>query len=144
MLIKRIKEKGVIKALYESTNVVASYYEDETHDLTIIFKNGGNYIYKNVKPTDYMRFETNDSQGKIFLSHIKSYPFDKGDKVDVIAIKQEIDAALSEEIVLFESELDVLLTDIQVVKKSIGEYSPSMLKLLKEKITKYFELKKID
>lgn len=90
MLIKKTISDDSIRCVYESSNILVSEYSKDNKDLIIIFKNGGKYSYKNVGLTDYTRFETADSQGKVLNSHIKAYPFTNLGKVNVDLIKEEI------------------------------------------------------
>ncbi len=70
MLVKREEKNGEILNLYSSSNIVASAYNKYNNDLTVTFKNGGRYTYRNVANNDYNRFELAESQGKVFESHI--------------------------------------------------------------------------
>ena len=90
MLLKKQEKNNVIKAMYSSTNILASIYNKENNDLTLIFDKGGQYKYPNVKPTDYTRFELAESQGKVFNSHIKTYSFERLPNVNPEAIIKEI------------------------------------------------------
>jgi len=71
MLLQKKETNGKTKALYKSSNILASTYSPVTNILEIIFNNGTKYQYKDVRATDYMRFETADSQGKVFNANIK-------------------------------------------------------------------------
>jgi hypothetical protein len=90
MILKKQEKDSITKAIYDSSNICASTYDRANRDLTIIFKNGGQYKYTNVSETDYTRFELADSQGAIFNSHIKKYAFDKLGKVDASSLLTEI------------------------------------------------------
>jgi hypothetical protein len=90
MLLKTQEQENKKKSIYASSNICASIYDKSTSALTIIFNNGGQYIYEGVSNTDYTRFEMADSQGAVFNSHIKKYPFQKLDKVDVKDILVEV------------------------------------------------------
>lgn len=90
MILKKQEKGNVIKAMYDSSNILASIYDKETSDLTIIFNKGTQYKYSNVKNTDYTRFELAESQGQIFNSHIKSYSFEKLDVIDPSNILDEV------------------------------------------------------
>ncbi len=90
MILKKQEKDGVVKALYNSSNILASTY-DESNNLTIIFKSGSTYKYIGVSKTDYMRFELAESQGGVFNTHIKKYAFEKLDSVDVSNIISEAD-----------------------------------------------------
>lgn len=90
MLLKTQEQDNKTKSIYASSNICASIYDKSTSALTIIFNNGGQYIYEGVTNTDYTRFEMADSQGAVFNSHIKKYPFQKLDTVDVKDILVEV------------------------------------------------------
>lgn len=90
MILKRQEKDNKIKAMYKSSTILASVYESDTNNLTIIFTNGGQYKYAGVTLTDYTRFETADSQGIVLNSHIKKYTFEKLMPVDTTAIIKEI------------------------------------------------------
>jgi hypothetical protein len=95
MILERVEKDELVKAIYESSNIVASTYNKNNKDLNITFKHGGNYTYQNVSETDYMRFETADSQGKVLNTEIKKYTFLKHNPVntdDVIKKIREIKA----------------------------------------------------
>jgi hypothetical protein len=83
MILKKQEKDGIIKAMYNSSNVVASIYNSNNNDLEIIFKSGSKYRYTGVSKSDYMRFEIADSQGKVFESYIKKYPTTKLENVDI-------------------------------------------------------------
>lgn len=91
MILKRVEKDGIIKALYDSSNVLGSIYNSTTSDLDLIFKSGQKYRYKNVSKSDYMRLEISESQGQVFNTHIKKYAFEKLDKVDPSKILEEAD-----------------------------------------------------
>lgn len=91
MILKRIEKDGLIKALYDSSNVLGSIYNPQSSDLDLIFKSGQKYRYKNVSKSDYMRLEIAESQGQVFNTHIKKYAFEKLDKVDPTKILEEAD-----------------------------------------------------
>lgn len=90
MLLKRQENDTLIKVMYNSSNVIASIYEKQTQDLTLIFEAGTQYKYPNVSLSDYTRFELADSQGKVFNSHIKKPNFTKLDPINPEAILKEI------------------------------------------------------
>lgn len=90
MLLKKQEINEIVKAIYSSSNICASTYDKTNNNLTIIFNNGGQYLYPNVSETDYFRFELADSQGVVFNSHIKKYDFEKLDKIDPSNILLEI------------------------------------------------------
>ena len=96
MILKKQEKDSITKAIYDSSNICASTYDRANRDLTIIFKNGGQYKYTNVSETDYTRFELADSQGAIFNSHIKKYAFDKLGKVDASSLLTEISSLKNE------------------------------------------------
>lgn len=112
MILKRVETDEKIKAIYESSNILASTYEPNKKDLTIIFKRGASYTYKNVDKTDYFRFETADSQGEVLNKHIKKYDAIKNDVVDVKKIEDEILNLREEEINKYKGEVVDYLKNI--------------------------------
>lgn len=90
MLLKRQEKDNLIKVMYNSSNILASIYNKENNDLTLIFNKGGQYKYPNVKSSDYTRFEIAESQGKVFNSHIKTYSFERLADINPDAILKEI------------------------------------------------------
>lgn len=90
MLLKKQEKDNIIKVMYDSSNILASIYNKETSDLTIIFNKGTQYKYPKVTKTDYTRFELAESQGKVFNTHIKSYSFEKLDTIDPATILTEV------------------------------------------------------
>jgi hypothetical protein len=80
-----------------------------TKDFTIIFNNGGQYVYSTVSETDYTRFELADSQGLVFYIS-KKYPFVKLDKIDTKAILTEVtEIKTNEETIKFNYTLKLLM-----------------------------------
>ena len=105
MILKRQEKDNVIKAMYDSSNILASIYNKETNDLTLIFSKGSQYKYPAVKQTDYNRFELAESQGKVFNSHIKSYTFEKLEDINPADILTEVENIKnSEQKVLLEAK----------------------------------------
>lgn len=90
MILKKQENENEVRGLYVSSNICASIYDKSSGDLTVLFNNGGQYKYPKVSLTDYTRFELAESQGVVFNSHIKKYPFQKMDKVDVSELLKEV------------------------------------------------------
>ena len=90
MILKRQEKNGKVKSIYKSSNICASVYDLTTNDLTLIFNHGGQYKYGAVSKTDYMRFETADSQGSVLNTHLKKYATTKLDAVDTSEILKEV------------------------------------------------------
>jgi len=112
MILERVEKDGLVKAIYESSNIVASSYDKVKKDLNITFKHGGNYTYQEVPETDYIRFETAESQGKVLNSNLKKYPYLKHDKVDVDGILKEIDKLNNAEVESMEFGVISKMRDI--------------------------------
>ncbi len=91
MILKRVEKEGIVKAIYKSSNVVASKYDKANETLTITFNKGTNYTYTGVPVTDYTRFEIAESQGKVLNTYIKQHPFTKGEDIDPSKIVAEIE-----------------------------------------------------
>ena len=118
MLLKRVEKENVVKAIYDSSNILASKYEKNNKKLTITFKRGAQYIYNDVSASDYMRFETAESQGAILNSHIKPYSFEKGETVDADLIVEDIDKIKKEEIIKIQesiiSDMEHIISDFDI------------------------------
>ena len=71
MILKRQEKENVVKALYDSSNIIASAWNKERNELILTFNKGTRYKYPNVSSTDYLRFETADSQGSVLNTHLK-------------------------------------------------------------------------
>ncbi len=89
MILKRVEKENIVKAMYDSSNILASIYDNTTNDLSLIFKGGRKYKYANVSKSDYMRFEIAESQGDVFNTHIKKYSFERLEDVDPTRIITE-------------------------------------------------------
>lgn len=100
MLLKKTEKDGITTALYESSNILASKWNGK--DLTIIFKRGASYTYRDVSKTDYTRFEMADSQGLVLNAKIKTYPFVQNASVDETEILTEITQTKAAELKQFE------------------------------------------
>ena len=83
MFIERNEKDGVISCLFKSSNILASDYNQEKKELTIIFKEGRSYTYSGIEYKDYLRFEIAESQGQVFSKHIKKYETKKNGNIDV-------------------------------------------------------------
>ncbi len=91
MILKKQERDNIIKAIYDSSNILASVYDGNNKDLTIIFKKGAQYKYPNVSAIDYILFETAESQGIVFNAHIKKYPFEKLEEMNPVELITEIE-----------------------------------------------------
>ena len=92
MLLNKHIDKESIENLYESSNILASRYNTISQKLAIIFKGGRQYLYHDVKRTDYNEFENANSQGKILNSKIKNYKSEKIEGiVDTTPILEQIE-----------------------------------------------------
>ncbi len=92
MLLHKYTTEEAIENIYNSSNILASKYNVLNKKLAIIFKGGRQYLYHDVKKSDYDVFENADSQGKILNSHIKNYKVEKIEGVvDVTPILEQIE-----------------------------------------------------
>jgi hypothetical protein len=131
MIIQREEKDGIVKGIYDSSNVKLSEYNQNTKDLTITFKRGGVYTYHDVANKDYFRFELADSQGVTFNTHIKPYPFTKGESIDESAVKKQVKDAIKSEKQAFIVRIIELMSEIRVDYFQNGETALNE-KLLKE------------
>jgi hypothetical protein len=138
MLLKKTEKDGVVKALYESSNILASKWDGK--DLTVIFKRGATYIYNDVSNTDYVRFETADSQGAVLNAKIKAYSYSKGDDVNEITIINEINEAKDANLKKFEEGMVEYMRLISSAYESNPVLTKASLEKLTEMIIKHSEL----
>jgi hypothetical protein len=141
MLLKKQEKDNVTKAIYASSNICGSTYDRTSKNLTIIFNNGGQYLYANVSETDYTRFELADSQGVVFNSHIKKHDFQKLDKVDTSAILTEVsqlkDAEKKTKIDYAAKLLVGAINAVAVYFETTGEIDPTLYSKMKKYIEEY-------
>ena len=123
MIIDKVEKNGIIEAIYESSNIIASKYNQSDKTLNIIFKHGGSYSYSNVENTDYIRFETAESQGKVLNSNIKKYAFIKNENVDTSEVIDRIKQLKQEEIDSFKEVIFKLLKENASSYENIGKFS---------------------
>lgn len=117
MILTRVEKDNQVEALYESSNIISSKYDKGTNKLSLVFKGGTEYIYENVDISDYHKLELADSQGVAFNKYLRSYPFVKGDKVDIIALHKRLEDAK-------QAEIDALTVNIVELSNLIAnEYS---------------------
>jgi len=135
MIIDKVEKNGIIEAIYESSNIVASKYNHTDKTLNIVFKHGGSYSYYNVDNTDYIRFETAESQGKILNSNIKRYSFSKNENVDTTKVVDKIKKLKQEEIESFKNVIFKLLKENVLSYEQRGDFS--VLNKLYKTITSY-------
>lgn len=94
MLIKKITIDSKIKAIYSSSTIFATKFDKTTNELTVIFKNGGQYKYQNVNFTDYLLVESSNSTGADFNTYIKNR-YMKFDKLEHLS-KDVMDLIITE------------------------------------------------
>jgi len=142
MILKRQEKENVVKALYDSSNIIASVWDKEKNELMLIFNKGTRYKYPNVSSTDYLRFETADSQGKVFNTHIKNYTSEKIDNVDPNELIKEVhNLKEQEEKETLKAKSDLLISKVKGLitsyENSNGVLNINQLNELKESITTY-------
>ena len=138
MLLKRKQSENLIEATYDSSNILSSKYDKETKKLIITFKRGAQYTYMDVSSSDYLRFETAESQGVILNSHIKLYSFEKGEVVDAKVIEEEIDKLKKEELRVKQQSIINDMESIIAEFDIDAEFKESKLLNLTNKINQYF------
>lgn len=147
MILKKVEKNEKTKAIYSSSNICASTYDNVSGNLVLIFNNGGQYQYDGVSKTDYMRFEMADSQGSVMNTHIKKYPTTKLDKVDTTEILREVkeltDASMpnvTPEVAT--KEMLSAMTDIISNHFKNGNVTAASLLALKGKLTQFEDVTK--
>ena len=146
MIVKRLEKNGKIKAMYSSSTICGSVYDTATKELTVIFNNGGQYKYPDVASTDYMRFETADSNGSTFNTYIKKKytTFEKLDKLSDTALatilKEVEELKGAEDTVSIEVRTKTMLEAMNVLLGSYianGKVDADLLKKVETKIGEY-------
>ena len=137
MVLHRKQTESGVKALYKSSNILASIYNESTKELEIVFKRGSRYLYENVTAPDYTRFELADSQGKVLNSHIKAYTFKKLDDVDPKSIEESI-------LTYRSAEIDNLYTNglsdiLSLIDGAPEKYDNKILNTIADKCSKLIE-----
>jgi len=141
MILERVEKDGLVKALYESSNIVASTYDKNKKDLNIVFKYGGSYTYQDVPDTDYLRFETAESQGKVLSNNLKKYSYLKHDKVDVSKILAEITELNDAEIFSMEDGIIKSMKTMVSDFENDGIFNVNLLDAVNNMVKLYNELK---
>jgi len=120
MILKKVEKENVVKAIYKSSNILASEYNRDTKELNIIFNRGAKYRYTDVNPTNYTRFEIAESQGKVFNSHIKNKHVDERlEDIDPTKIVDEVNTIAA-------AELKALGEGItKAMEKAVKEFNKS-------------------
>ena len=136
MILERVEKDELVKAIYESSNVLASTYNRNDKNLNVVFKNGGNYTYQNVSETDYMRFETAESQGKVLNTQIKRYAFLKHDPVDTDDYLKKIKDLKESELKALIDGLIIEMEEAVAYSQTNGTFNDGSL----DKITRMIEL----
>ena len=139
MLLKRVETEGVVKAIYESSNILASKYREATNELTIIFKRGATYKYSDVTTSDYFKFEMADSQGKILNSNIKAKAFSKLEDTDTKKLEKEIDAYKKDDADTFKVGVVENMKAIIADYEDTGDLTTNRLDKLTSMVDRYKE-----
>lgn len=100
MILKKkyLEKEKIQKVWYESSMIVYSEMKEDEYenkgDLTVVFKNGSAYVYKDVKLEDYILFiggGTDASQGKTLNKIIKGkYEYYRTDDRDLNKLNEEL------------------------------------------------------
>lgn len=94
-------ENNLDKAWFDSSNVLYAECDDKDNQLKevkIVFKNGGTYLYKEVKVQDWLMFRDASSNGKAFFKYLKNYEYEKLENSDVDEIKNNLQELINEEL----------------------------------------------
>lgn len=77
---------------FDSSNILRGVYDMNQMSLTITFKDGKTYKYKNIPNRIFVQFERAESQGKYLNYHIKPYyDFERLENVEVDEMKKTIE-----------------------------------------------------
>lgn len=93
--ILSIYKDNVDKVWYNSSNIVYSECidnRDALKEVKVVFKNGNEYSYLDVKVQDYLMFREDASQGKALNKFLKQYEYKKHEeKRDLELLKEELE-----------------------------------------------------
>jgi hypothetical protein len=125
------QEKGIEKAIFESSNVLASYYNENSQEIEIIFYKpklietgfGESYTYKQFTAVDYVWFRNQDSQGKELFSYVKQkgFPFFKNGKYPIVELIEEKKLILENKKSNVSQEVSQTQPDLNDIKPNIEE-----------------------
>ncbi len=90
MVVKKEEKDGLVECLYQSSNIIASEYDETKSYMTVTFKSGTKYGYFDVLHRDYIRFELSESQGVVFNKTMRKYKYEKLEEADIEPLKEEI------------------------------------------------------
>jgi hypothetical protein len=92
---RKEEEDGIVSCLFKSSNILASEYDKENKQLTIVFNEGRSYTYLDVNHKDYHRFEMAESQGQFFNKYIKKYPTKKNSDINPTDLLNRVNEIVS-------------------------------------------------
>ena len=99
MLLKKYKQNNLVRALYSSSTVFGSLYDEKNNTLTIIFSKGGRYKFSEISNKEYNDFETSESTGEFFNQNFKKLkPYEKLEKMtdnEIVIITNQINTLKS-------------------------------------------------
>lgn len=76
MVLKEEVQDNIYTCYFDSSNILACQYYANVQILSLIFKSGKQYNYKNITPTEYQLFKIAKSQGKYFNENLKNAEFE--------------------------------------------------------------------
>ena len=140
MILQKVLKENVTSTLYKSSNVIASTYDSTNNRLNVTFKGGGSYDYLGVPETDYVRFETAESQGKVLNTVIKKYPFERQEDVNVDNLISEITKMKNEETKVYSEDMIDYMRMMISSLDSGNEMTNQSLKKLNTMISYYLDM----
>ena len=109
--IVSVYKNGVDKAWFNSSTIVYAECidkQDSLKEVKVVFKNGSEYSYYDVKVQDYLMFREDASQGKALNKFIKGYEYKKSEeKRDLEQLNEEMDALLVQTQQILEEQKDL-------------------------------------
>lgn len=86
MLLLEEKSENSSVCYFDSSNIYACKYNNDTQQLAIIFKEGTQYVYYKISNYTFQRFKIAESQGIAFNKHIKGkFDYGKGENIVDVA-----------------------------------------------------------
>ena len=122
--IINVYKDNIDRCWYRSSNIVYSECidkQDELKVLNVVFSNGSQYQYTDVKVMDYLMFREAESQGKGLDQFIKKngYPYRKMENADLDLLNEEREFIQSDGITIeFGGHIRIITNEGEVIYDS--------------------------
>ena len=90
MLKSKVNFEGSLLEIYDSSNIIASNYNETNKEMSIFFNSGVKYVYPLEERSLYFQFKTVTSQGKFFNKNFKGLKFNSKEEYNLSDLKKLI------------------------------------------------------